>query len=156
MNLDYRHVLAAIDFSPVSAAVIKKAGRIRSLDDARLTIVSVVEEIPVYSEPFGEFSVPVMDAGYLQDLRQITEERLHKFVDEHIGGADVSLVVLSGAPKLEIPRYAVENGVDLIVLGSHGHRGVLAMLGSTTDGIIHRAECDVLTVRAPAAGESRA
>jgi len=150
VNLDYHHVLAAIDFSPVSAAVVRKARKIRELDDARLTIVSVVEEMPVYSEPFGEFSVPVIDAQYVRDLRQITEERLKKFVDDLVDDDSVSTVVLSGAPKREIPRYAAENGVDLMVLGSHGHGGVLAMLGSTTDGIIHRAECDVLTVRAAA------
>ncbi len=150
MTLDYRHILASIDFSPVSREVIRKADKLRRVDDARLTIVSVVEEVPVYAEPFGEFSAPSLDAEYWRDLHTMTRKRLETFVADLLGDAPRGVEVLSGAPKAEIPRYASENGIDLIVMGSHGHRGVFAMLGSTTDGVIHRAECDVLTVRSRA------
>jgi universal stress protein A len=76
-----------------------------------------------------------------------TEQRLEKFVGK-IGLSDLTQTeVLTGSPKYEITTWAEEHDADLIVMGSHGHRRMFAMLGSTTDGVIHRAGCDVLMVR---------
>jgi universal stress protein A len=44
-------------------------------------------------------------------------------------------------------RIAKERGVDLIVVGSHGRHGLQLLLGSTANGVLHLAECDVLAVR---------
>jgi universal stress protein A len=52
-----------------------------------------------------------------------------------------------GSPKLEIIRVANENDVDLIVVGSHGRHGLALLLGSTANGVLHHATCDVLAVR---------
>jgi universal stress protein A len=49
----------------------------------------------------------------------------------------------------EIPAFAEGAGVDLIVTGSHGPHGLGRLLGSTADGIVHRAHCDVLVARLP-------
>lgn len=53
----------------------------------------------------------------------------------------------AGAAKHEIVEFARRDGVDLIVIGSHGLHGPAVLLGSTTDGVLHRAPCDVLLVR---------
>ena len=47
-----------------------------------------------------------------------------------------------------IPPFAVENNIDLIVVASHAHHGVTALLGSTANGVMHSTPCDVLIVRA--------
>jgi nucleotide-binding universal stress UspA family protein len=52
-----------------------------------------------------------------------------------------------GAPQHEIVRVAKEQGVDLIVVGSHGRHGLQLLLGSTANGVLHLAACDVLAVR---------
>jgi universal stress protein A len=52
-----------------------------------------------------------------------------------------------GSPKLEIVRVAEENNVDLIIVGSHGKHGIALLLGSTANGVLHHAKCDVLAVR---------
>lgn len=52
-----------------------------------------------------------------------------------------------GSPKTEIIRVATENQVDLIVVGSHGRHGLALLLGSTANGVLHHAPCDVLAVR---------
>ncbi len=51
-----------------------------------------------------------------------------------------------GGPST-ILSYAAAQQVDLIVTGSHGRSGVSRLLGSTTNGILHGANCDVLAVR---------
>jgi universal stress protein A len=54
---------------------------------------------------------------------------------------------LSGAPAREIHRFAEENGTDLIVLGTHGQKGVQLLLGATANSVLHGSACDVLAVR---------
>ncbi len=56
-------------------------------------------------------------------------------------------VVTVGRPESEIHRLAKEQGVDLVVVGSHGRRGIQLLLGSTANGVLHGSECDVLAVR---------
>jgi universal stress protein A len=54
-----------------------------------------------------------------------------------------------GSPKEEICALAVQEEVDLIVVGSHGRHGLALLLGSTANDVLHHAPCDVLAVRLP-------
>jgi nucleotide-binding universal stress UspA family protein len=59
--------------------------------------------------------------------------------------------LLAGAPHEELTKYAVVNDIDLIILGVRGHGLVETVLvGSTTDRVIRRAPCPVLSVQARA------
>lgn len=61
---------------------------------------------------------------------------------------EASYVVRTGNPYHEILEEADEQGVDLIVVATHGHSGVEHMLfGSTADRIVRHARCPVLTIR---------
>src|SRR5690606_15629525 len=64
-----------------------------------------------------------------------------------IGLGEERTRVLIGRPETESHRFADENGVDLIVVGSHGRHGLQLLLGSTSSATLHRANCDVLAVR---------
>ena len=57
------------------------------------------------------------------------------------------LHILHGSPAHEIHRFAKENGSQLIVIGTHGQRGLQLLLGSTANSVLHGAGCDVLSVR---------
>lgn len=143
----YQHILAAVDFSDITQTLVCRALDLANLYKARLSIVTVLEDMPVYPEPYGDFSIPSIDAEQWKQLEDTTARRLHELVNK-AGLPDITQAeVLSGAPKHEITAWAEAHDVDLIVIGSHGHRGMFAMLGSTTDGVIHRADCDVLMVR---------
>jgi nucleotide-binding universal stress UspA family protein len=67
------------------------------------------------------------------------------------GYSDVEEVVRSvvtGTPFVEIVRYAREQNMDLIVMGTHGRSGLVhALLGSVTEKVVRKAPCPVLTVR---------
>lgn len=143
----YQHIVAAVDFSEIAAKVVCRAVDLADLYKSRLSVVTVLEDMPIYPEPYGDFSVPSIDADQWQQLVGATEQRLQEFVDK-IGLSGLTQTeVLNGSPKYEITTWAEEHDADLIVMGSHGHRRMFAMLGSTTDGVIHRAGCDVLMVR---------
>ena len=60
------------------------------------------------------------------------------------------VVVSEHSAKHEIVRFAEERKMDLIVVASHGLHGISALLGSTANGVLHTASCDVLAVRAGA------
>jgi universal stress protein A len=96
------------------------------------------------------------DAGYGADIPfnlDLTAElmagakkRLAE-LGENLGVAEDSRWLEMGSPKSEIVRVAQENKVDLIVIGSHGRHGLALLLGSTANGVLHHATCDVLAVR---------
>ena len=64
--------------------------------------------------------------------------------------ATTMVTTLVGSPAGEILRYATEQEVDLIVIGTHG-RGAIGhmLLGSVTERVVRKAPCPVLTVRHP-------
>ena len=59
---------------------------------------------------------------------------------------------LPGTPVNETISFADENGIDLIVMASHGRTGISRLLmGSIAEGVLRRASCPVLIVKQPAA-----
>ena len=65
-------------------------------------------------------------------------------------GIPVHHVFLEGDPAGEIVRYAADAGIDVIVLGTHGRRGISRLLmGSVAELILRGAACPVITVKAP-------
>ena len=51
-------------------------------------------------------------------------------------------------PFVEIIRYAKENAIDMIVMGTHGYSGVKHLiLGSVAENVVRKAPCPVLTIR---------
>lgn len=74
-------------------------------------------------------------------------EGLTELAAEAGAGLKVVTAVRIGAPTEEIVRYAAEQGVDLIVVGTHGRTGVTrALLGSVAENVTRHAPCPVLTV----------
>jgi len=79
-------------------------------------------------------------------LMSSAKERLAKLADD-LGIEKQNQWLETGSPKLELVRIAKENKVDLIIVGSHGRHGLALLLGSTANGVLHHAKCDVLAVR---------
>jgi universal stress protein A len=139
----YHHVLFATDFSPESEVAGRKAAEIAALAGARLSLLHVVEYSAM--EYAGEIPIPENI-----DLDQRRIELAHAQITElarRLGVAEAPTFVELGAPKHEIVRVAKEQSVDLVVVGSYGRHGLQLLLGSTANGVLHLAACDVLAVR---------
>ncbi len=81
-------------------------------------------------------------------LEAEAEQRMAALTSEHAPGLDVERAARVGAPYSEIVRYASENGIDLIVMGTHGRVALPhLLLGSVAERVVRRAGCAVLTVR---------
>ncbi len=140
----YSHILLATDFSPHAELAGRRALEMVDKYGAKLSIVHVLDNMILYD---GFIEPVVIDQVNLyQELETSSRQLLDKLVDR-MGVQDRAEVhLLGGSPKDELLRFAGEKEVDLIVLGSHGRRGLDRLLGSVAAGIINRADCDVLTV----------
>ncbi|MCK4950923.1 MAG: universal stress protein [Gammaproteobacteria bacterium] len=141
----YNNILVAIDFSKTTGQVIERAMEISSRYDTNLTLMHVVEYSPPmeFAGDLGMTSDWTIDEN---DLIKGSKKSLQKFAEKYKLSSSPQIVHL-GTPKYEITQYAEEGSYDLIIVGSHGRHGLGRLLGSTADGILHHAHCDVLAVR---------
>ena len=141
----YRHVLFATNLSKKCDIVGKKAKLLAELNSAKISLIHVFTpfhsgyalDIGVVPETF-----PVVDPS----LEECANQELQRQA-ERLGLKDAECILGIGSPKREIVLVAQERDIDLIVIGGHGLHGLEYILGSTADGVLHRARCDVLTVR---------
>ena len=138
----YNKILVAIDLTEEAPQVLKKAVDLCRQHDAQLLLAHIVE--PVGYAYGGD--IP-MDLSELQDqLDKAAREQLAAYGQEY-GIAEEDQIVTVGRPESEIHALCEEKDVDLVVVGSHGRRGIQLLLGSTANGVLHGAKCDVLAVR---------
>jgi universal stress protein A len=140
----YKHILLAADFSDHGAAVATRAKDLADKYQAKLSIVHVMDNLLITDAAYGS-TIP-FDLDLTAELMAAAKNRLAKLADK-LAIADDCRWIETGSPKLEIIRVAEENKIDLIVVGSHGRHGFALLLGSTANGILHHAQCDVLAVR---------
>ena len=114
-------------------------GRGRGLlsDGGRITLLSVVEELPGYVAEY----VTVKPEGEI--LKEVGE-RLEAVTE---GESDLTVAVVSGHPGVAIPDYAEKMGADLILVASHRPGLQDYFLGSTASRVVQRAPCSVLVLR---------
>jgi universal stress protein A len=137
----YNTVLLATDLSDEADLVAHKA---KALVDTNgtLHIVHVVEPI---SFAYGG-DIP-MDFSNIQDeIQKQAEDQLSELAAKLGVPKDQQHIVL-GRPETEIHTLAKTLNTDLVVIGSHGRHGIALLLGSTANGVLHGATCDVLAVR---------
>ena len=138
----YQNILVAIDLNEEADQVIQRAHQLALQSSAKLTLVHVTEPL---SYAYGG-DMP-MDLSSIQtDLYDQAQQRLSGLVQQKQLG-EVDQLLLSGHIKTEVHRVATELSSDLIVVGSHGRHGLALLLGSTSNGILQGATCDVLAVR---------
>jgi universal stress protein A len=138
----YRRILLVVDLGEHSEQIGARARDVASLQGAELSVLHVVEYVPV--EPMGETLLPAVQIE--EELVQRAKVQLAQLCERlGIGGARRD--VAAGNVKAEIVRAAQEQRADLIVLGSRERRGPSILVNFTEDTVLHAAPCDVLAVR---------
>ena len=141
---DYRHILLAIDYSAHSDYVANKAKALAERYQARLSIIHVLDNIPMPDTNYGSVIPINEDTGY--ELLEIEKNKLIE-LSKRLEIDDDNQWLVWGIPNQEIVACATQQKVDLIILGSHGRHGLALLLGSTANSVLHHAPCDVLAVR---------
>lgn len=148
--------LVAIDLEPPSREALVLALRLAKAVGARLTALHAIPELPAVRPPqhqtaLGEDPALTIDPALEQEA---AEARLRAMLDEARaatpGAPEVAMRVVHGDPASAIGDAASEVGATLVVIGTHGRRGLAhALLGSVAERVLRRARQPVLCVRPP-------
>jgi nucleotide-binding universal stress UspA family protein len=140
-----REILVPIDFSECSRKALQYAVPLARQFGSRLQLVHVLPVHYFVGSEFGPVDVPVPE----QELRENSARALDRLCREEIGAAvPVITRVCRGQPVHEIVELARREGVDLILLSTHGHTGFKhVLLGSVAENVVRYAPCPVLVVR---------
>jgi universal stress protein A len=141
---DYQSILLAVDLSHDDEQVINKAQRIADQYGSRISIIHVLDNIPMPDTAYGT-EIPLYE-GLNDELLNVKKTRLSQ-IGEGLGLDSTRVRMVWGLPHQEIIRMAEEESTDLIIVGSHGRHGIALLLGSTASGVLHHSPCDVLAIR---------
>ncbi len=139
---NYKHILVGLDLSEESEEVIARATALAAAAGAKLSLAHVIE--PLTFAYGGD--IPVDLTEIQTQLESQAKQKLSS-LGTSIQVSDEDQHVIVGQPVDEIHSLAESIGADLIIVGSHGRKGLALLLGSTANGVIHGAKTDVLAVR---------
>ena len=151
MSTAIKRILVPIDFSDYSKSALRYAVEFGKTFNAAIYLVYVVEP-QIYPADFtmGQVAVPPMNA----DISKMAEKELKSLAENEIGeNLCQETIIKAGQPFFEINETASEIDADLIIIATHGHTGVEHLLfGSTSEKVVRKAPCPVLTLREPIKG----
>jgi nucleotide-binding universal stress UspA family protein len=141
-----KRILVATDFSEIAESVVSQA-----IDFAKQLGASAVlvhsYEIPIYGFPDGILVAPADVAARISTGAQMQLDGLAKRYGER--GVEITTSLRNGLPWEEVNTVADEQKADVIVLGTHGRRGLArALLGSTAERILRTANRPVYVLHA--------
>jgi len=147
----YANILVPIDGSPTAQRALEEAAKLAKLSRGRLTLLHVVDTTAhVYGPDAAGLLVQVQPA-MLKAGQQLLEQAKRELGETEL---DIQARVReSGGARVSdaIVEFAQEDGSDLIVLGTHGRRGIeRVMMGSDAEQVARIAPVPVLLVRRPA------
>ena len=140
----YKHVVIAVDLhTSCDKTVIVRGLEVAKANHAKVSLVHAVEHIMNAYGVAEAYSAAIEVEEQLVQEAKKTLQKLGKKFDIAPENQHISV----GTPRSEIIKKTHDLKADLLVVGSHGRHGFQLLLGSTANGVLHYAECDVLAVR---------
>ncbi|MEE4135350.1 MAG: universal stress protein [Desulforhopalus sp.] len=147
---EIQRVVTPVDFSDNSRLIAESAGYLAGRFGAAMNLVFVVQNFDDYSG----FFVPQMTLPTLEgELVESAEVKMASFCKEmeefcnSLGVKELQYKVLMGDVGEQIVEYAAEVNADMIVMGTHGYKGIeKIMFGSVADKVVRSAPCPVLPI----------
>lgn len=143
-----KQIVTALDFSDASDAVLKAAMAMAVSLQATLHIVHVLEPQPSYTA----YGMTPEEFPAIQLFQEESQKRAEAKLNEALSTArgqvaDVRTELMMGSPLHAIIDYVKDKSVDLVVIGTHGHGAVAALLiGSVAEGLVRKAICPTLVI----------
>ncbi|MDH3251316.1 MAG: universal stress protein [Ignavibacteria bacterium] len=145
--INLRKILVTTDLSEFSLAAMEYASSLGLLFTSRLYLLYVSEETPLVLPTLHglDTDIQALESRSPNDA----QGELARFVTMHVKPDwKVVPVVRTGSPPEEINKFAVEEGIDLIVMATHGRTGFQhVLLGSIAEKIVRTSMVPVLTVK---------
>lgn len=146
--MDIKKILFPTDFSEGSANALPYAVDLAKNYGAKLYMLHVIYDIATASG----LHVPHVSVDEMyKELLASAKKELERFGADILKDLkDIEYTIIRGIPYEEILKFAKENNIDLIVIGTHGRKGLDRVLfGSTAERVVRNSSCPVLTVREP-------
>lgn len=143
--MEIKRILFPTDISEGSAHAVPFVADLTRHYGARLDIVHVMYDV---ARATGWYVPHIsMDEVYRDIASNALKEIEKCCVEELRGYKDIKYTILKGVPHEEILRFADENKIDLIIMGTHSRKGLdRVIFGSTAERVVRHASCPVLTV----------
>lgn len=142
---EWKKITCAIDLSEASRLAMESAADLARALGAELTLLHVQEPAPM-----SAVDLLVTPGGVAELSTEETEQALAEWrssAAERAGGR-VRSIVRTGPAASEIIEHACDDGVDLLVVATHGRRGLARLaFGSVAEKVAKQAPCPVLLVR---------
>ncbi|NWK73659.1 universal stress protein [Acinetobacter sp. SwsAc6] len=144
----YSHILVALDESPMAYAAVEQALSLAQDLKSQVTIMSVIAIDPFVGVDFYKVAPAITD--YFMQAEKNAKERLEDVKQSFVrDGLSVNIKLIHGvSPSQGIIQVADEVNADLIIMGSHGRRGIQkVMLGSVAQNVLTQSPIPVLIVK---------
>jgi nucleotide-binding universal stress UspA family protein len=144
----YRKIMVPLDGSQVAECVIPHIEAIAGKTAARVDLVTVVEPLDIPTR--GQIAISDDEIKQIDNEGKNEATKYLKQVASRLTGAGVNAdtVILTGKPADSIVSYAVNNGVDLIIMATHGRSGISKIFwGSVAEKILRATSIPVLLIK---------
>ncbi len=142
---DFKKILFPVDLSESSAKIVPFVKSLASRYDARIHLLFVARVFDYFTSMY----VPHPSVSQFEkEVIEGAEKRLYEFADESfkdIPGTKTQVV--AGDPSEEILNYISAHGIDLVVMGTHGRKGLdKVIFGSVAERVVKSSKTPVMVV----------
>lgn len=144
-----KKILAPVDFSPHSMRAVKSAWELAKETGAELHLLHVVQPHHTYIPlPLTIDAERQREIAREAAMMEQAEEELMRIRKDDMENSDkVQIAAVVGQPVNKISEYATQNGIELVVMSTHGRTGSERLLiGSVTEKLVRHAPCAVLVL----------
>jgi nucleotide-binding universal stress UspA family protein len=142
---EFKKVLFPVDLSESSAKIVAAVQTVARKFNAQIHILFAARVF----DHFTSIYVPHPSINkFEKELMEGAEKRLYEFVDEHFGDfAHTQTHVVAGDPSEEILHYIQKENIDLVIMGTHGRKGMDKILfGSVAERVVKSSPVPVMVV----------
>ncbi len=145
----FKKILVPVDGSQEGGRAIKYAAAIAEKFQAKVYTLFAIKPNEILVGYEQEMVSGVQERYTVDEMYKVGDAILQKARDQFLkeGVQEVEGEVRDGYPAEVILDYVEEKGIDLIVMGTHGRRGLRALLGSVASEVVHQATVPVMTVK---------
>jgi nucleotide-binding universal stress UspA family protein len=117
--------------------------------DAETWVLHVAETLKTFDSSFDAVEATNETVGRLEGgVKRRVDELFEQGGIDEVDRRRVHVEISGGKPHVAIVEFAEQNGIDLIVMGTHGHTGIkYALIGSQAERVVRRATCHVFVVK---------
>ncbi|PXF58879.1 MAG: universal stress protein [Deltaproteobacteria bacterium] len=142
--VEVKKILFPVDFYESAVKILPVVKLMAEKLGAKIELIHVVKGS---SDFVGYEMGAAWYSNFEDELIKGGEKAMDKFVEEKLAGLVVDTAVVVGDAAEEIIKYAEKTGADMIIIGTHGRKGLEKILfGSVASGVVKGAHCPVLTV----------